>query len=87
MLKSIDNYFSIFGYAQNKIAKPNLHARQNYTYVECDKLVTTGKIPNYALVKIKEIFKNGCTFWANITSVGNYSVSNPILGGVIKIET
>ena len=81
MLKSIDNYFSIFGYAQNKIAKPNLHARLNYTYIECDKLVTTGKIPNYALVKIKEIFKNGCTFWANINTVGNYSVTNSILGG------
>jgi len=76
--KSIDNFFTKFGYAQNVLAIPNLSARSHYTYIKTRGANIWGQCPASALRNIKMIFDKGITFWKNPSEVGNYSVSNTI---------
>lgn len=75
-----DDFLTRFGYAQNKIDYPNLHARQNFTYMKISDLNVSGDMPNDVRAKLKEIFMNGITFWEDVNNVGNYKVDNLPLG-------
>lgn len=77
--KSIDDYFTCYGYAQNKYGIPNLHARENYTYIKTQDFKIKGAIPNDAINKIKAAFNSGITFWTSISNVGNYALENATL--------
>lgn len=92
-LQKIDMYFTMFGYAQNKVGKPNIHARESFTYIKTANCIihpkqdTTGKnLPSFTCDvenQISDIFNNGITFWVNPSQVGDYSVNNAIIGGTI----
>lgn len=75
----IDNFFTRFGYAQNKIMTPNIHARSVWTYVKTIDCTIDGDLPSDSEHTIEQIFNNGITFWANPSLVGNYSGVNPTL--------
>lgn len=70
--KIIDEYFSRFGYACKRIKVPNRNARQNWSYVKTDGCEITGNIPSDDVVKLKNIYDNGITFWNDGTKIGNY---------------
>lgn len=72
----VDEYFTMFGYAYNKVGIPNLHARPHYTYIKTANAIVTGDIPNTACTDIKTALNSGITFWVNGDEVGNYSVDN-----------
>lgn len=76
MAKSIDDYFTMFGYAQNIIAVPNRKARPHYTYIKTMGCKIDGGAPSDALTRIKAIYDKGIRFWVNASEVGNYSVDN-----------
>lgn len=90
MAETIDNYFSIFGYAINKIKQPNimqanvLSVRPEWNYVKtrnCIIIPNNSQSSTYGMnaqvVKaIQGIFDNGITFWMNHTHVGRYNLSN-----------
>ena len=67
-----DNFFSRYGYAQNNVAVPNVHARTKWTYVKTRDCRCTVNAPASSLRKINDIMNNGITWWDYRTSVGNY---------------
>ena len=76
-----DNYMSRYGYAQNKIDTPNVHARQKWTYIKTRDCRCTVNAPASSLRKINDIMNNGITWWDFQTSVGNYgNFTNPVHG-------
>ncbi len=79
--KIIDNYFSMYGYAQHKVTIPNIHARTRYTYVQTKGCNVVGNAPVLAITAINRIFDNGITWWADYSGVGNYTYPNPTIAG------
>lgn len=73
--RTIDNYFTRYGYTLNKIATPNLIARAYYTYLRVHDLEMTGNITQQAKTSIKAMFDRGITVWrpSAVTRFGDYS--------------
>lgn len=78
--KSIDDYFSMFGYKVNKIEVPPMNNRETWTYVKTNGCQIHGNIPAYDLSILTKIFDNGVRFWKEIGNIGNFSLSNNPLG-------
>ena len=74
--RKIDEFFSMFGYATNRIKTPNLDSRPHWNYVKCSDVDLMGNIPVDSARKIKKIMQNGITFWKNPSEVGNYALDN-----------
>lgn len=83
-LKPIDDYFTVFGYAVNKIKIPNIAHRQSFNYFKVDgELFTCNKnaryaVPSVALEKLNDIARRGVTLWTGMEYMGDYSVDNSI---------
>ena len=77
--KRIDDYFTMYGYAQGIVATPNRRARQRFTYVKTIGCEITANIPNDDQLKIKSIYDNGVRFWVDPSDIGNYSTANNVL--------
>lgn len=80
MAKLIDNYFSMFGYAVNSVKTPNIvgdQRRSVWNYIKMgDCVMDSNNLPASAEEEISNIYKNGITFWENMTQVGDYSLNN-----------
>lgn len=77
--RQVDTYFDMFGYAENHVFVPNIHARQRWTYVKTLGCVITGNAPPEEIAFIESCFDKGITWWVNASDVGNYALSNPTL--------
>ena len=80
-IRTIDSYFSRFGYKVNEVKTPNLASRTQFNFIKVggmDELIS-GKIPSVDLEKINNIFRKGVTIFHNYTNFGNYTISNPIV--------
>lgn len=75
----IDKYLTMFGYAQNIVGTPNIHARQYFTYVKTVGSCVSGYIPQDDRETIDTIFDRGIRFWTDYTKFEDYSVNNAIL--------
>lgn len=79
--KRIDDYFTMFGYAVNDVAKPNMCARPYYTYIKTIGCHVNTVFTGAEDVRfIEECFNNGMRLWngANLGTtqdayIGNYS--------------
>lgn len=78
--KSIDDFFSLFGYRVDEVKQPNLTGRQSWNYVETVGAYVTGNAPLYAKEMLKSLLNSGIRFWHN-KDVGNFSLPNGIIGG------
>lgn len=58
-----DDFFTHYGYALSTFAKPNLCAREYYTYIKTQGCRIVAPIPNDDARKICKIMDNGLTFW------------------------
>ena len=76
MAMCIDDYFTKFGYAINRIKTPNRNVRPNWTYTKTIGCVITGSVPSDDIKKICSIYDKGVTFWNNGSNIGNYSLNN-----------
>lgn len=74
--KSIDDYFTMFGYKVNTLKLPQLNNRPHYTYCKTVGCNITGNLPQSSIKKINAIFDNGITHWVNIDEIGDYSLNN-----------
>ncbi len=84
--ESVDNFFTMYGYAVNKLQTPNLNARPYYTYIQTIDVNVRGKkkssleiecsIPTDDMKRFKDIFNNGVTMWQQGTTMYDYSVDN-----------
>ena len=78
--KVIDDFFTMFGYATNKVKVPNLfnntYTRPNFYYVKTVGANIKGYANAAILKQISDIFDKGITFWLSASNYGNYSVNN-----------
>ena len=78
--KSIDDYFSRFGYKVNVSKVPNLKSRKYWNYIKINDPILVGNIPSSDLREIKRIFNDGITLWHDEFYFGDYSQNNEIIG-------
>lgn len=81
MAEVIDDYFSMFGYACNRIKQPSFkgaHRRKFFNYIKtkgCCLQAQTGAgrgTPNEAIEFLEKLFDNGTTVWYDYDKVGDY---------------
>lgn len=82
--EQFDTYLSKYGYAQNKVDRPNIHARQNWTYIKTRDCAVTGYCPHVAIETINNAMDRGITWWdrnyARAGHAGDYmDFTNPTL--------
>lgn len=81
--EAIDDYFTKYGYATNKVKVPNRNVRPHFTYTKTSGCTIIGKMPADDIAKMQNIYDNGITFWTTASEVGNYSLNNaPVVNGV-----
>lgn len=73
--KTIDDYFTMFGYPVHKIKQPNLNSRSSWNYVKTVECGISGNCILQDLQTLRQIFDKGVTIW-HTNDVGNYSLSN-----------
>lgn len=79
--EQIDNYFTMFGYAQNKIMNIGTYltgvmgsgGRPKFAYLKTKGFSMKGSFPSEYKMKINEILDSGITFWKSTATVGDYS--------------
>ena len=74
---AIDSYFTMFGYATQKLKMPNLNSRPYWNYVKTNNCVVTGEIPTQAKRIIQDVFNRGVRLWHTL-DVGNYNLDNAV---------
>lgn len=79
--KRIDQYFDMFGYAQNVVEVPQQMTRTNWTYTKTlGCVLATANLPSDDARKICSIYDRGITFWDKNATVGDYTqANNPII--------
>ena len=85
--RTIDSFFDMFGYAQNKIKTPNIYSRAHWNYVKTNgcnmgffsSIAGTHGIPADYVRKIKAIHDAGVTYWNSHDDLGNYALTNSIV--------
>lgn len=75
MAKSIDDYFTMYGYATKRVKQPNISSRPVFNYVKTHGCTIYGDIPAPYALEIQERFNSGIRFWKT-TDVGNYTLNN-----------
>ena len=77
--RSIDEYFSMFGYKVNRVKVPNRTGRRNWNYVKTVGCYIEADIPQDDLAEIKSMFDKGITLWHNASTFADYSQNNDII--------
>lgn len=77
--KSIDQYFSRYGYKVNQVMTPSLHNRKYFTYIKTIGCYVTGNLGAEDQVRVQNIFDKGITFWADPSAVGHLDYPNTTL--------
>lgn len=77
--KSIDEYFSMYGYKTNRVKIPNTTGRTNWNFVKTIGCYIAGDIPQEDMATIKGMFDAGVTLWHNPTTFMDYSQTNSIV--------
>lgn len=83
--KSIDGFFTKYGYKVNTLKVPNFTGRTYFNFVQIsnDDIIgaSTGNIsiPKASMDIINSVFRKGTTIWHNHDNIGNYALSNTIV--------
>ena len=79
--KSIDEYFTRFGYKVNRLKTPNITGRQYWNYVQIGtgEEIGKGAVPTKYMDIINQATRNGVTIWHNHANIGNYNLNNSIV--------
>lgn len=72
----IDNYFTRFGYARNKLEYIDTHSRPHWNYVKTHECTIEASIPADDANQIASIYDTGITFWKNASDIGYYNLDN-----------
>lgn len=75
MARCIDDFFTAFGYAVNRIKVPNINSRSSWNYIKTNGATFSGSIMLDDMRKLQAIFDRGVTIW-HTNDVGNYGLSN-----------
>lgn len=74
--KTIDDYFSQYGYKTNRVKVPNRNVRERWCYCKTIGCNAHGSVPNEAMRNICNIYDRGITFWKSTADVGKYQDSS-----------
>lgn len=72
----IDDFFTKYGYARNRLLPVNFKNRPYWDYIKTVDVDITGNLPQDDLQQIKNMFDSGVTFWHNPATFGNYNLNN-----------
>lgn len=85
-VKRLDDFLTVFGYAVNRVKRPNLTGRRYWNFVQTQNCEIGGDMPASSKEAIGRIFDGGITFWHDGSQIGNYqqsvsdgTVNNPIV--------
>lgn len=73
--KSIDGFFSMFGYKVNALKVPNINSRPAFNYLKCPSALIKGNIPTYVKAYMIATLDEGIWFWHS-DNVGDYAIAN-----------
>ena len=74
--KTIDDFFTMYGYQTNEVKVPNVSSRPYFNYVQTVDVNIVGGIPSDDMKQLKAIYNKGVTLWKSNATVGDYSVDN-----------
>lgn len=81
-MKTIDDYFTAFGYQCNRLKVPNISSRPYWNYTRTADCTIIGSVPADDARKICDVYNHGVTFWKNGDLIGQYNLDNsPTTGG------
>lgn len=81
----IDQYFSRYGYATNKLKLPNQTGRATFNYVQIAAGENIGypsanfSVPPADMEIINNAYRSGVTIWHNHDNIGNFDLANGII--------
>lgn len=85
-VKRLDDFLTVYGYAVNRVKRPNLTGRRYWNFVQTQNCEIGGDMPASSKEAIGRIFDGGITFWHDGSQIGNYqqsvsdgTVNNPIV--------
>lgn len=78
--KTIDDFFSRYGYRVMSNETPTLQNRSNWDFIKTVDTSIGGNVPAIALAEIRAAFEKGITFWHSASSFGDYSQTNSPIG-------
>lgn len=80
-LEIIDDYFTRFGYATNRVKVPNITGRKIFNYIEIggSESIGTGSVPTKYMDIINKACRRGVTIWHEHSDIGNYDLDNSII--------
>lgn len=76
--KRIDDYFTMFGYATNRIGKPDIFSRKSFNFLQASNVCVTTRVPIPAKITFVQCLANGITFWNPSVKIGNYDADNTL---------
>jgi hypothetical protein len=74
----VDQFFSMYGYATDRVKVPNVFSRKAWNYVKTANACMTGNCPSPHIAAINSILDSGITFW-HTWDVGNYELDNSLM--------
>lgn len=74
--RRIDDFFTMYGYALNRITIPNRHARAAFTYLKTKGCVVDGAIPADDAAELERIHDTGIRYWVYTVTMFDYNVNN-----------
>lgn len=77
--RTIDDFFTMFGYKVNRVKVPNITGRRNWNYVKTIGCYIDANIPQDDLTEIKGMFDRGITLWHHASTFADYSQPNDII--------
>lgn len=75
-LAIVDEFFTMYGYAVNRVKVPNRDVRPHWTYTKTNGCKLKGNCPGSVQQQICGIYDRGLTFWKNPSEVGQYNLNN-----------
>lgn len=72
-IKTIDNYFTRYGYKIMKTQIPSFNNRPKFTFVQTQDCSVKGALPQQFKEEIEQIVNNGVTVWKNLIDFFDYS--------------
>lgn len=77
--RTIDDYFTMYGYKTNRLKVPNTGHRSRFWFTKTVEVNLDGDVPQTDLQKIKDCYNRGVTFWVDHANIGRYADENKIV--------
>lgn len=74
--RTVDDFFTMYGYAVNKLKQPNVSSRPVFNYIQTVDVNIVGSIPNDDMLMLKQLYNRGITLWKPNATIGDYSADN-----------